>query len=48
MKHEIDTELLAVASSLGPLIAEQGPVGERERRVPQVVIQALSSPTSKP
>ncbi len=42
MTHDIDSELLAVASSLGPLIAEQGPIGERERRVSQVVIRALS------
>ena len=41
MKHEIDTDLLDTASRLGPLIAEHGPIGERERRVPQEVIQAL-------
>jgi alkylation response protein AidB-like acyl-CoA dehydrogenase len=41
MPYNMDNELLAAASKLGPLIAEQSAAGERERRVPQVVIKAL-------
>ncbi|MCZ6874289.1 MAG: acyl-CoA dehydrogenase family protein [bacterium] len=41
MTHKIDTELLAVASSLGPLIAEHSAAGEQNRRVPQVVMKAI-------
>ena len=41
MPHNMDNELLAAASKLGPLIAEQSAAGERDRRVPQVVIKAL-------
>ena len=41
MTSETNTELLAVASSLGPLISEHSADGEQDRRVPQVVIKAL-------
>ncbi len=41
MTHTIDTNLFAVAANLGPLIAEQSATGERDRRVPQAVLDAL-------
>jgi alkylation response protein AidB-like acyl-CoA dehydrogenase len=41
MRFEIDTELLSVASNLGPLIAEHSADGEQNRRVPAVVMKAL-------
>jgi alkylation response protein AidB-like acyl-CoA dehydrogenase len=41
MSFEIDCELLDAALELGPLIAEHGAEGERDRRVPAVVIQAM-------
>jgi len=42
MTSEINSELLTVTSSLGPLIAEHSDAGERDRRVSQVVMTALT------
>ena len=42
MTSEINSELLTVTSSLGPLIAEHSDAGERARRVSQVVMTALT------
>jgi alkylation response protein AidB-like acyl-CoA dehydrogenase len=41
MPQNIDHELLATASRLGPLIAAHSAAAERDRRVPQVVLKAL-------
>ncbi len=41
MNCQIDTELIAAASSLGPMIAENSAVGEQSRRVPAVVMKAM-------
>ncbi len=41
MTFEIDRELLDVALGLGPLIREHSAEGERNRRVPAAVIQAM-------
>ena len=41
MTFEVDNELLNSALELGPLIAKHSAAGERDRRVPQVVIEAM-------
>jgi alkylation response protein AidB-like acyl-CoA dehydrogenase len=41
MDFQIDTELLTVASKLGPLIAEHSSEGEANRRVPAIVMNAI-------
>jgi alkylation response protein AidB-like acyl-CoA dehydrogenase len=41
MQHDIDTDLLASATKLGPRIAEHTPTGERERRLSRPVLDAL-------
>jgi indole-3-acetate monooxygenase len=41
MTCEIDHELLEVVAGLGPLITKHGAEGERNRRVPATVIQAM-------
>jgi indole-3-acetate monooxygenase len=41
MRFEIDREQLDAALELGPLIAEHSAEGERDRRVPAAVIQAM-------
>jgi alkylation response protein AidB-like acyl-CoA dehydrogenase len=41
--YKIDTELLAIASNLGPLIAEHSADGERNRRVPVIVMNAMKA-----
>lgn len=41
MSFEIDRGLLDAALKLGPLIADHSAEGERNRRVPTVVLQAM-------
>jgi alkylation response protein AidB-like acyl-CoA dehydrogenase len=41
MSFKIDRKLLDAAFELGPLIAEYSAEGERDRRVPSVIIQAM-------
>jgi alkylation response protein AidB-like acyl-CoA dehydrogenase len=41
MSFEIDCELLNAALALGPLIAQHNAKGERDRRLPAAVIQAM-------
>ena len=41
MNTQLDTDLVAVASNLGPLIAKHSAEGEQKRRVSAVVIDAL-------
>ncbi len=41
MSIQLDTELLTVASNLGPLIAEHSSHGEENRRVPSIVMNAM-------
>jgi hypothetical protein len=44
MSFQIDTDLLAAASSLGPMISQNSAVGEQNRRVPGPVMNALKAP----
>jgi alkylation response protein AidB-like acyl-CoA dehydrogenase len=43
MNFELDTELLAIASNLGPMIAEHSAEGEENRRVSPVVMDAMKA-----
>ena len=43
MTHIIDMNLLAVAAQLGPRIAEQSAIGERDRWAPQAVADRVGT-----
>jgi hypothetical protein len=44
MTLTIDMDLLAVAAQLGPRIAEQSAIGERDRWAPQAVADRVGTP----